>query len=139
MLRKIIRIFIFISLISYIYDMFYGHIGYIKKMMNLDVSKCNLIKREDTRLFFPDGELEYILDCRKDHNNIIEQLKDWKHLPVGEDINKKLSWKIKVDNIPKNGYYMLLDRSPSNFHLTNFIFVVYDQDTKVISFFQSDS
>lgn len=134
-----------------------NHFGFAKK-------DFSVVEENDTHGgFLGDGSYYLILDCSGNKALALEKIKDWKKLPLSENLNLimyggekdgidygyNLSEEAKIPKI-KNGYYMFKDRHSESQnaeddsellsrHSFNFSIAVYNCDTDKLYYFEFDT
>lgn len=125
------------------------HFGFAKK-------DFSVVEELDTHSgFFGDGYYYLILDCSDNKNEALNKVKDWKKLPLSENLEHimyggyGLAEKARIPQT-ENGCYIFEDRSSEstdsaddtdlfNRHSFNFSIAVYDCDTDKLYYFEYDT
>lgn len=133
--------------------------NYISKVINLDVKSCIIEDEKDTHSgFLGDGDYFAKLDCSKVDNF---EISDWKDMPLSSNIDEVMNlvqcsdecksakerYNIKEIN---NGYYYFVDRHGdstdkyddkdlNNRPSYNFSLALYDEDNKIIYYYELDT
>lgn len=110
--------------------------------------------------FLGDGAYYLTLDCSKNQEKVDELIKDWKPLPLTENLNKALYEKhygaFEEKSLPKieNGFYKFIDRHSDvsketidasddsnifNRYSYNYTIAIYDLDTQTMYYFEYDT
>ena len=125
----------------------------IKKEFRMDVSNCKKVKSEDNHGgFHGDGELFAALDCSKDKENIIDQIKEWDTLPIVDEnilsqFNRFQTDDFYNDAVKKydllnkpNGFYYFKGKDQNSYgDYANFDFALFDLDNDIFYYFEYDS
>ena len=139
---------------------------YIKQEIFVDVSGCNIeIDNDGHGGFLGDGDYYVKLDCSNDYVNINNQIKEWKQLPLTNNLDYMMYDREDTENITyvgdgianvlgipkiKNGYYKFIDRhreavDPTNDsalfdrYSYNFTLALYDLDTNILYYYELDT
>ena len=97
---------------------------YLKEKIDLDVSKCIILRDNDDHNIFGLGETIIELNCKYDRENIEKQIKNYNKLPLSDNLqyimykeekeeeNEELYHLAKNNKIPeiKDGYYYFINR-----------------------------
>lgn len=135
-------------------------IEYIKKEINLDISKCHIIEDNDEHSgFLGDGEYFVKAECLDNDENIINQINSWNVLPLSKNLqlimyggngyNYELAKSVGIPEI-NNGYYYFIDRHSEsvdkqsdidlfNRYSFNFTLALYDNDTNILYYYELDT
>ena len=110
--------------------------------------------------FHGDGAYYLTLDCSKNQEKVNELIKDWKPLPLTENLNEALYERhygaYEEKSLPKieNGFYKFIDRHREasneginasddsnifNRHSYNYTIAIYDLDTQMMYYFEFDT
>lgn len=110
--------------------------------------------------FLRDGAYYLTLDCSENQEKVTELIKDWKPLPLTENLNKALYEKhygvFEEKSLPKieNGFYKFIDRHSKvsnegieasddsnifNRYSYNYTIAIYDLDTQTMYYFEFDT
>ena len=125
----------------------------IKKEFRIDVSNCKKVKSIDNHGgFHGDGVLFAVLDCLKDKDNIIDQIKEWNTLPIVDENILTQFKRFQMDDFyndevkkydllnKQNGFYYFKGTNQySNSDYANFDFALYDLDNNILYYFEYDS
>ena len=104
--------------------------------------------------FHNDGEYYLILDCSKNRKKALDNIKNWKALPLPENLGNaffgtlgglKIAEKLNMPKI-KNGAYIFRDRlAGKNDDLNigegvyNFSVAIYDSDNDIMYYYELDT
>ncbi len=125
-----------------------------KRYLGFHYEDYTVLEFEDTHGgFLGDGHLFYILDCSQKKDIARETIKNWKPLPLTENLNKAMY--THFDNFVEwthieNGVYRFLDRNSEavnpdddselfNRASSNFSIAMYDLDNDILYFFALDT
>lgn len=137
----------------------------LKREFNISKEKYEVITEyESERNFLGDGEDWLILDCSNQKDLALEEIRNWKPLPMSEDLYTTIFGGKKGDTTyggygfvretnlrdVKNGYYLFLNRSSEDIdkyseenifdhYFGNFSLGIYDTDTNKLYYFKYDS
>lgn len=137
----------------------------LKREFNISKEKYEVITEyESERNFLGDGEDWLILDCSNQKDLVLEEIRNWKPLPMSDDLYTIIFGGKKGDitysgygfaeetNLRdvKNGYYLFLNRSSEDIdkyseenifdhYFGNFSLGIYDTDTNKLYYFKYDS
>lgn len=139
----------------------------IKTKINLDISSCKIENKIDEHAFNGDGDYFIKANCSESPDDILDQISDWKTLPLSENLQimmyggKKgtttywhnLAEKIGIPLI-ENGYYYFVDRFAKNYNdiddiysdeallgrsSFNFTVAIYDTDNDLLYYYEFDT
>lgn len=156
--NKLIVIPIIIVLTLIIIYVFYDFsiYGQIRRELNINAKSCDIIKSKDTHGGpHGDGQLFAVLDCSKDSNKIIEQIKEWYLLPIDDYYVKIVFDGIKTNALYveemkeydllnlQNGYYYFKGINPYDWGdgfegYYNKRLAIYDIDKNILYYYESD-
>ena len=158
---KILTIFIIVcsifSACDVIEDRRCDHLGF-------EITDYTIVEEEDTHGgFHGDGSYYLILDCSKNSSQVHEAIKEWKELPLSDNLDLVMyggeiggvnyAYNFAEDaHLPtiQNGVYKFVDRHSSSVDQSddtnlldrasfNFSIAVYDLDTDTMYYFEKDT
>lgn len=169
MIKKILPLALYLLLVIGVMFLTFNlvslsEVDYIKKELNLDVSGCNIVQKNDSHGgFHGDGEYFLKAECSEVSNDMINQIVGWRKMPLSENLHifmyggKKGSMTYGFEaakdfGIPEieNGYYFFIDRFDNNKNLYNdenllarpafnFTVALYDLDYNILYYYEIDT
>ncbi len=139
------------------------HTDFIAEHFGFRKNEFTIIEESDTHSgLHGDGSYSLILDCSTNKEKALETIKDWKELPLSENLQLlmyggerndayncyNLAEEAKIPEL-ENGYYYFYDRNSYSTDSTddsnifrnsfNFSISLYDTDTDIMYFFEYDT
>ena len=138
-----------------------SHPEYVQKLSGLDISGSTIVSIEDTHGgFHGDGELIVIFDCTEIADSVVEQMENWKTMPMTDNLQRLMyggdgdhtvgiGGSVGIPQIEK-GYYFFWDRHSESSdptsdselnsrHSWNFTLLLYDADHSLLYLFEFDT
>lgn len=136
-----------------------SHPEYVQKLSGVDLSGCTIVSVADTHGgFHGDGDLIVQFDCTEIADSVVEQMADWKTLPMtgplqsfmyGGERYIGVAEKLGIPEVA-NGYYFFWDRHSESTDPTsdselndrsswNFTVLLFDAENSQLYLFEFDT